>query len=63
MTACADDNLQSCWLFRDMSQKSKDIDEKIGMENQISNMFNWLEPKENYTTLGPVLFLYSINFT
>lgn len=46
-----------------MSQKSKDIYEKRGMENQISNMFNWHEPKENYTTLGPVLFLYSINFT
>ena len=37
--------------------------EETGMGNQISNMFDWLYSRENYTTLGPVLFLYSINFT
>lgn len=50
-------------FFHYMEQESKDMDGKSGMENQISKLFDWLYSRENYTMIGPVLFLYSINFT
>lgn len=36
---------------------------RVEWKNQTGNIFDCLYSAENYTTLGPVLFLYSINFT